>query len=69
MYVASGRSEGPHVTVAGNHEGERVGPNGGQIFDNDDKDCVWAIAAATNDAVLVFETVKSFHTVEGAMRR
>lgn len=68
-YVASGRSEGSHVAVAGNHEGQRIGPNGGYVFDNDDKDCVWGIAAAVNTHVHITESIKSFHTVKGAMNR
>ena len=69
IYVCSGRSAGPAVAVAGNHEGDRIGPNGGALFDNDDKDCVWAISTALNIHVKVFETIKSFHTVKGAMNK
>ena len=69
IYVCSGRSHGPHVAVAGNHEGDRIGPNGGALFDNDDKDSVWAVAAATNVHIKILETVKSFHTVKDVMKR
>lgn len=69
IYVCSGRSAGSHVAVAGNHEGDRIGPNGGNVFDNDDKDCVWAVSPALNIHVKVIETVKSFHTVEDAFKR
>ena len=68
-YRASGRSEGSHVAVAGNHEGERIGPNGGNVFDNDDKDCQWMVAAAVNTHIHITETIKSFHTVKDAYKR
>lgn len=68
VYVCSGRSGGPHVATAGVHEGEMIGPNGGAIFDNDDKDCVFAVATAVNERLKVFETVKSIHTI-GAQTR
>lgn len=69
IYICSGRSAGSHVTVAGSSEGDRIGPNGGAIFDNDDKDCVWAVAAATNTHIKITETIKSFHTVKDVMKR
>jgi hypothetical protein len=68
VWVASGRSGGPHVATAGDNMGIYLGPNGGNTFDNDDKDCVWMVSTAVNNAVKVFETIKSFHTVEGAMK-
>lgn len=59
IWVASGTSNGPHVATAGNHMGERIGPNGGTLFDNNDKMEVWAISTARNPSVLIVETVAS----------
>lgn len=59
VFVASGTSNGPHVAVAGNHVGYRLGPNGGDIYDDDDIDEVWMVAAAVNNLVIVTEKVKS----------
>lgn len=57
IWVSLGSSAGPHVTTAGNHMGERIGPNGGQIFDNNDKGEVFAVSTAVNNEVLVIESV------------
>lgn len=69
VWVASGRSGGPHVATAGDNMGIYIGPNGGNVFDNDDKDCVWMVSTAVNQSVKVIETIKSFHTVKGAMEK
>lgn len=59
IWVASGESNGAHVTVAGNHMGERIAPNGGSIFDNQDQEVVYAISTGVNALVLVREVCKS----------
>lgn len=64
IWVCSGTSGGPHVTTAGNNMGEPVGPNGGQIFDNNDRDDVYAISTAINNQVVIVETVKSPQKME-----
>lgn len=64
LYHKSGHTDGPQVTVAGNHMGRYIGPNGGAVYDNDDKDEQWLVAAALNQNVYVTETIKSFHTVK-----
>lgn len=67
-YLGYGESDGPKVDVAGNHEGERVGPNGGYVFDNDDKDCVYGVSPAQNIHIHVTEIINSFHTLPGASK-
>lgn len=59
IYVASGSSNGPHVATVGNHMGERVGPNGGTVYDDSDLDEVWGVATAVNNEVLIIEKIRS----------
>lgn len=65
IWVASGDSAAArNVAAAGAHLGTLIGPNGGQLYDDNDKDEVWAVSTAVNNMVIVIETIKSPKLVE-----
>jgi len=59
IWVCSGSSAGANVTTAGDRMGARIGPNGGELYDDNDKDIVWAVSTAANTMVLIMETTNS----------